>query len=176
MLAKAVANNRLAKRKAKADHRASKPQSDRQLSHSQASTSSAQAVSSEPAQPVKRHSPPAVAIGSSKRSVKTKATKALATDKLASAASSGVRSRAQRRASTRSGRHSGWGKESLGEGSRQDGSVVNARLGSVAETEAGLGTAVGGLFKVHTSMPAMPHCHGLSAKLLICAPVTAMSS
>lgn len=145
---KATVDMRLAKRKAKADHR--RAQSDRQLSHSQASTSSSAAeFLTSSAQPLKHDSTAATATGSSKRSVKSKATKAsLATTAPSSAPVEGLRSRAQRRATTRSGRNAAWGMEAVGQASSQGGHVVNARLGNVVRAEAGLGTAVGGLFKV----------------------------
>lgn len=145
---KATVDMRLAKRKAKADHR--RAQSDRQLSHLEASTSSSTAdfLPSSP-QPLKHGSTAATASGSSKRSVKSKATKAsLVTTAPSSAPVIGLRSRAQRRATTRSGRNAAWGMEAVAESSNQGGHVVDARLGNVARAEAGLGTAVGGLFKV----------------------------
>ena len=145
---KATVDMRLAKRKAKADHRSA--QSDRQLSHSEASTSSsaAELLPSSP-QPLKHGSTSATASGSSKRSIKSKASKAsLATTAPSSAPVEGLRSRGQRRATTRSGRNAAWGMEAVGEASNQGGHVVDARLGNVARAEAGLGTAVGGLFKV----------------------------
>ncbi|KAL0051646.1 hypothetical protein WJX82_011166 [Trebouxia sp. C0006] len=149
---KATVDMRLAKRKAKADHR--RAQSDRQLSHSAASTSSsaAELLPSSP-QPLKHGSTAATASGSSKRSVKSKATKAaLATTVPSSAPVEGLRSRAQRRATTRSGRNAAWGMEAVAEASNEGRHVVDARLGNVARAEAGLGTAVGGLFKVSSHL------------------------
>ncbi|KAL0031567.1 hypothetical protein WJX77_007581 [Trebouxia sp. C0004] len=147
---KATVDMRLAKRKAKADHR--RAQSDRQLSHSEASTtSSAAELLPSSSQPLKHVSTAATSSG--KRRSKSKATKAsLATTAPLSAPVERLRSRAQRRATTRSGRNAAWGMEAVGEASSHGGHVVDARLGNVARAEAGLGTAMGGLFKVSSHL------------------------
>ena len=150
-LAKAQMDRRLAKKKAKADHRAAvsqrgspSSQSDRVTSHAQASTSSSgsDSFASIPKRSLARRSSTTTASSGSKRKVKASASKA--------STELGPPTRAQRRASTRSNRTSAWGKTDRDQETSGDGGVVSAKRASMQSSEQGFGTAVGGLFKVHS--------------------------
>ena len=151
-LAKAQSDRRLEKRKAKADQRAAasqrdthSDQSDRSSSHAQAYTSSHDSNTSfarEAKMPRERRSSTSTstaAASGSKRKVKTAAMAAV---------EAALPTRAQKRASTRSNRTSAWGKTDRAVDTAGGNGVVRARLTGSASSEQGVGTAVGGIFKV----------------------------
>ncbi|KAL3142507.1 hypothetical protein ABBQ38_002831 [Trebouxia sp. C0009 RCD-2024] len=155
-LAKAQMDRRLEKKKAKADHRAAvsqrdadSSQSDRSSSHAQASTSSPDSEATfalQPKKPRVRRSSTSIASTSaagSKRKVKTTAK---------AAAEPALPTKAQKRASTRSGRTSAWGKTERSLDTPGGNGVVRARQTSSSSSEQGYGTAVGGLFKMSTHL------------------------